>query len=201
MDVMEAIKKRRTIRRFQQKQVPFDILKELVEAARLAPSGGNLQPWEFLAIDDKNLLEPVFSTLAWAAYLGPEGQPKEGEKPVAYIVVLHNKKVKAFTPAADFGAAIENILLAATDKGIGSCWIGSVQREKLSKILGIFADYTIEYVIALGYPAEQAIAEDEKGSLKYWRDENSVHHVPKRKLEHILHHNKLAALDKNEKGD
>ncbi len=197
METMDAIRNRRTIRRFQQKPIPFEILKELIDAARLAPSGGNLQPWEFLVIDDRNLLEPVFSTLAWAAYLGPEGKPKEGEKPVAYIVVLHNKKLKSFTPASDFGAAIENILLAATDKGIGSCWIGSVQRENLAKILDISSDYSIEYVIALGYPAEKAIAEDEKGSLKYWRDGNSVHHVPKRRLEDILHHNKLGVLDKN----
>ncbi|MCM8817712.1 MAG: nitroreductase family protein [Candidatus Omnitrophica bacterium] len=67
METMEAIRKRRTIRRFLQKPIPFDILSQLVDAARLAPSGGNLQPWEFLVIDDQNLLEPVFSTLAWAA--------------------------------------------------------------------------------------------------------------------------------------
>ncbi|MCM8764836.1 MAG: nitroreductase family protein [Candidatus Omnitrophica bacterium] len=186
---MESIKKRRTIRRFLQKPISFDVLKELIDAARLAPSGGNLQPWEFLVIDDEKLLEPVFSTLAWAAYLGPEGRPKEGEKPVAYIIVLHNKKLKSFTPQADFGAAIENILLAAVDRGIGSCWIGSVQREKLAEILKIPVDYSIEYVIALGYPAETAIAEDAKESLKYWRDKDGVHHVPKRRLEEILHHN------------
>ncbi len=191
METMDAIKTRRTIRRFQQKPIPFEILKELVDAARLAPSGGNLQPWEFLVIDDKNLLEPVFSTLAWAAYLGPEGKPKEGEKPVAYIIVLHNKKMKSFTPEADFGAAIENILLAAVDKGIGSCWLGSVQKVKLAKILNIPDDYSIEYVVALGYPAEQAISESETGSLKYWRDNQGVHHVPKRSLEDILHHNSI----------
>ncbi|MCM8825223.1 MAG: nitroreductase family protein [Candidatus Omnitrophica bacterium] len=191
METMEAIRKRRTIRRFLQKPIPFDVLRELVDAARLAPSGGNLQPWEFLVIDDKNLLEPVFSTLAWAAYLGPEGKPKEGEKPVSYIVVLHNKKMKSFTPQADFGAAIENILLAAFDLGIGGCWIGSVQREKLAEILKIPADYSIEYVIALGYPAETAIAVDEKGDLKYWRDKDGIHHVPKRRLEDVLHHNRI----------
>lgn len=191
METMEAIRKRRTIRRFLQKPIPIDILKELVDAARLAPSGGNLQPWEFLVVDDRSLLESVFSTLAWAAYLGPEGKPKEGEKPVAYIVVLHNKKMKSFTPQADFGAAIENILIAAVDRGIGSCWIGSVQKDKLAEILNIPSDYSIEYVIALGYPAEQALVEQEKGSLRYWRDKDGIHHVPKRRLEDVFHHNKL----------
>lgn len=191
METMEAILKRRTIRRFLQKPIPFDILKELVDAARMAPSGGNLQPWEFIVVDDQRLLEPVFSMLAWAAYLGPNGTPKEGERPVAYIIVLHNKKLKSYTPQADFGAAIENMLLAATDKGIGSCWIGSVQREKLAEILNIPQDFSIEYVVAFGYPAETAIAEPETGSLKYWRDSKGIHHVPKRKLEDVLHHNTL----------
>ncbi len=191
METMEAIRKRRTVRRFLQEPIPFDILKELVDAARMAPSGGNLQPWEFLVIDDQKLLEPVFSTLAWAAYLGPEGKPKEGEKPVAYIIILNNRKMKSFTPQADFGAAIENILIAAFDKGIGSCWIGSIQREKLAEILNIPIDYSIEYVVALGYPLEQAIAEPETGSLKYWRDSQGIHHVPKRRIEDVLHHNAL----------
>lgn len=195
METMEAIKKRRTIRRFLQNPIPFELLKELIDAARLAPSGGNRQPWEFLVVDDRKLLESVFSTLAWAVYLGPEGQPKEGERPVAYVVILHNKKLKAWTPQADFGAAIENILLAATDRGIGGCWIGSVQREKLAEILNIPADYSIEYVVALGYPGETAIAEDEKGDLKYWRDKDGIHHVPKRNLKDILHHNEIV-LDK-----
>ncbi|MCM8817713.1 MAG: nitroreductase family protein [Candidatus Omnitrophica bacterium] len=106
-------------------------------------------------------------------------------------MVLHNKRLKSYTPQADFGAAIENILLAATDNGIGSCWIGSVQKEKLAKILNIPSDYTIEYVVALGYPAETAVIEDEKGDLKYWRDKNGIHHVPKRTLKDVLHHNTL----------
>lgn len=191
MKTIEAIKKRRTIRRFLQKRIPFDDLKDLVDAARLAPSGGNLQQWEFMIIDDPELLEQIFSTLAWAAYLGLEGKPKEGEKPVAYIIVLTKAKTESPVLHADFGAAIENILLAAVDKGIGSCWIGSVQRGKLAQILNLPQTYSIQYVIALGYPAEQAIIEDEQGSLKYWRDENGIHHVPKRKIDDVLHHNKI----------
>ncbi len=191
METMEAIRNRRTIRRFLQKPISFEILEELVDAARLAPSGGNLQAWEFIVVDEPDLCESVFSTLAWAAYLGPEGNTKEGERPVAYIISLNNKNFKSVTPQADFGAAIENILLAAWDKGIGSCWIGSVQREKLAQILNLPQNYSIEYVVALGYPAEKAVVEEEKGDLKYWRDSQGMHHVPKRKLEDILHHNRI----------
>ena len=159
MDAIEAIKKRRTIRRFLQDPIPFNDLKDLIDAARLAPSGGNLQPCEFMVIDDANLLEGVFSTLAWAAYLGQEGKPKEGEKPVAYIVVLINKEKQTSTPYADVSAAIENILLSAFAKGIGTCWIGSVQKEKLTQFLNIPENYSIQYVVALGYPAEKAVVE------------------------------------------
>lgn len=196
METMEAIRKRRTIRRFLQKQIPFDDLKDLVDAARLAPSGGNLQQWEFMIIDDPGLLEQVFSTLAWAAYLGPEGKPKEGEKPVAYIIVLTKAKSQSTVLHADFGAAIENILLAAVDRGIGSCWIGSVQKEKLAHVLNLPQTYSIQYVVALGYPSEEAIVEDEQGSLKYWRDKKGLHHVPKRKIDDVLHHNKMRDLTK-----
>ena len=191
METIDAIKKRRTIRRFLQDPIPFDDLKDLIDAARLAPSGGNLQPCEFMVIDDVNLLEGVFSTLAWAAYLGQEGKPKEGEKPVAYIVVFINEKKQSSTPFADISAAIENILIAAFDKGIGSCWIGSVQKEKLAQLLNMPRNYSIQYVVALGYPAEKAVVEEEHGSLKYWRDEKGVHHVPKRRIDDILHHNKI----------
>ncbi|HPP67306.1 MAG TPA: nitroreductase family protein [bacterium] len=191
METMQAIKTRRTIRRFLQKPIPFEHMKECVNAGRLAPSGGNIQPWEFLVIDDITLLEPVFSTLSWAVYLGPVGTPKEGEKPVAYIVVFVREINQSTTVLTDIGAAIENILIAAADKGIGSCWIGSIQKDKLASILNLPKNCLIQYVIALGYPAEQAVIEEgcEDEDVKYWRDEKGIHHVPKRKIENIVHHN------------
>ncbi|HDD64550.1 MAG TPA: nitroreductase [Firmicutes bacterium] len=191
MDIYEIIRKRRSIRRFKQEKIPLEILEKFIDAARLAPSGGNVQPWEFIIVNDEELLDKVFETLSWAAYIAPYGTPPEGKRPTAYIVVLQNKKTSPLTPAHDIAAAIENILLCATKEGIGSCWIASIKREKLSQILGIPPDYHIDSVVALGYPDEISVIEEFKGSVKYWKDENGVMHVPKRNLKDIIHYNKF----------
>ena len=191
MQVMEIIKGRRTIRKYKQERIDPAILKDLVDGARLAPSAANRQPLEYLIVDDPEKLDKVFETLSWAGYIKPEGDPKEGEQPVAYIIVLINKEVGSPRPAKDAGAAIQNILLGAYAYGIGSCWLGSVDRKKLRESLFIPEKYEIDDVVALGYPAEESVWEEEKGSTKYYKDENKVLHVPKRKLDSILHYNKI----------
>jgi len=189
MQMMDIIKGRRTIRKYQQKKIDRAILEDLVDGARLAPSASNRQPLEYLVVDDPGMLDKVFETLSWAGYIRPEGNPKEGEKPVAYIIVLINKELGVSNPHKDCGAAIQNILLGAYSYGIGTCWIGSVNRKQLRENLSIPDKYEIDDVVALGYPAEESVWEEEKGSIKYYKDENKVLHVPKRKLDSILHFN------------
>ncbi len=190
MKVYEAICKRRTIRRFSQEPVPKEILEKLIKAARLAPSAANLQPGEYIVVDEPGLVEQVFKTLRWAGYIVPRGNPPEGERPVAYIVVLLNKeKVKA-GGERDAAASIENIILAALEDGIGSCWLGSIEREALRGILNIPGRCEIDSVVALGYPNESPVVEEMKDSIKYWKDDKNVLHVPKRRLQDILHWNK-----------
>ncbi|OQX87861.1 hypothetical protein B6D60_03065 [candidate division KSB1 bacterium 4484_87] len=151
MSVYAAVLKRRTIRRFLQKPLSRDFLKRLVNAGRLAPSGANLQPLEFIVVEDKVLLGKVFATLKWAAYIAPAGDPPQGKRPVAYIVVLINKEIKKEKGEVDAAAAIENMILVATDEGVGCCWLGD--------------------------------------SIKYWKDEQGVLHVPKRKIDQVIHFN------------
>ncbi|MCK4261895.1 nitroreductase family protein [bacterium] len=190
MKVYEAICKRRTIRRFSQEPVPKEILEKLIKAARLAPSAANLQPCEYVVVDEPGLIEQVFKTLRWAGYIVPRGDPPEGERPVAYIVVLLNKeKVKA-GGERDAAASIGNIVLAALEEGIGSCWLGSIERETLRGILNIPNRCDIDSVVALGYPKESPVVEEMKDSIKYWKDNKNILHVPKRRLEDILHWNK-----------
>lgn len=191
MDIYEIIRKRRTIRRFKQKEIPLELLEKFVDMARLAPSGANMQPLEYIIVNDKNLLEQIFPLTGWAGYLGKDGPPPEGKRPVAYIVVLINKDIKSPTPEHDAGASVENILLSATYEGIGSCWIGSINREKLREILKIPENYEIDTIIALGYPDEESFVEEFSGSIKYWKDEKGIMHVPKRRLKDILHFNKF----------
>lgn len=192
MKVYEAICKRRTIRRFRQEPIPKGILEKLIKAARLAPSAANLQPGEYIVVDESSLVEQVFSTLRWAGYIVPRWDPPEGERPVAYIVVLLNKEKTKAGGERDAAAGIENILLAALEEGIGSCWLGSIDREMLRGILNIPGRCQIDSVVALGYPKESPVVEEMKDSIKYWKDESNILHVPKRRLEDILHWNKYS---------
>ncbi|MCS7138544.1 MAG: nitroreductase family protein [Crenarchaeota archaeon] len=191
MDVYEAAVKRRTIRKFLQKPIPIETLMKLLNAARLAPSAGNLQPCEYVLVTDKALLDSVFSTLKWARYIAPEGTPKEGERPVAYVVVMVNTRKAREGGEIDCAAAIENMILTAWEEGIGSCWIASIDKERLREILSIPDYCKICFVVALGYRAEEPIVEDMEGDdVKYWKDEKGVLHVPKRKLSDIVFTNR-----------
>lgn len=192
--VYETIMRRRSIRRFQQAPIQFDLLKKLVNAARVAPSAGNFQPLEYIAVDDERLLPEVFATLKWARYIAPRGTPPEGERPVAYIVILVNKKIRDLGYGRDVGAAVENILLTALEEGVGSSCIGSINRKKLRKILGVPRFLAIDSVIALGYPAENPVVEKMTKSVKYWKDKSGTLHVPKRELKDILHRNRYRGM-------
>lgn len=184
--------RRRSIRRFKQKPIQNNILQKLVNAARVAPSSANLQPIEYLVVDNKNLLPEIFATLKWAGYIAPKGNPPAGKRPAAYIVILVNKNITSSNYERDVGTAVENILLVSLENGIGTCWIGTVDKKKLRKTLNIPEHIIIDSVIALGYPDENPIMEEMADSIKYWKDENNVLHVPKRRLKDIMHINRYS---------
>jgi len=190
LDVYNAILSRRSIRRFQQKPIKIDILKKLVNAARLAPSAANLQPIEYFIVDDKDLCEKIFETIGWAGYIKPKWTPSENERPVAYIIIL-NKDIDKNWNIRDASLSSENIVLCAEAEGIGSCILLNVDKEKIKEILKIPEEIFIDSVIALGYKAEKSVVEDYVDSVKYWRDEKQVLHVPKKKLEDVMHVNKF----------
>ena len=192
MTFRELLHKRRTIRRFTRNEIPYTILTQIVDAGRLAPSGANLQPCEYVIVDEPSLVARVYGHTGWAAYLPPElGPPPEDKRPIAFIIVLFNRERRERTGSHDAAAAIMNMTYAALDFGIGSCWIGSVDREQVKDALAIPGKYDIDSVLALGYPAEEPILEESEESVEYWRDEDGVLHVPKRPLENILYHNKF----------
>jgi nitroreductase len=184
----DLVAKTRSYRRFQQDAaVSNETLRELVDLGRLAASGANRQPIKYMLVSDARRNAEVFPLLAWAGYLQDWAGPEEGEKPTAYIVVLGDTEIsKNF--GVDHGIAIQNILLGATEKGLGGCIIGSVKRDQLRELLKIDARYEILYVVALGKPKEEVVIEriGPDGDVKYWRDANHVHHVPKRSLDEII---------------
>lgn len=189
VDVYDAILSRRSIRRFQEKTIAFDLLKKFVNAARLAPSAANLQPIDFFIVSDKKLCVKIFDTIGWAGYIKPKWTPSENERPVAYIIIL-NKDIEKNWNIRDASLASENIVLAAEAEGIGSCILLNVDKKEIKKIIKIPEDLFVDSIIALGYKAEKSVIEDYSDSVKYWKDEKQVLHVPKRKLEDIMHINK-----------
>lgn len=190
MKVYDAIISRRSIRRFDQKPVDLEILKKCVNAGRLAPSAANLQPLEYIIVIDKTLRALLFEALHWAAYIQPKWTPKETERPTAYIVVLVKDTQNPYYER-DVGFATENIVLAAEGEGLGSCILCNIERTKIQELCNIPLTLAVDSVIALGHKAEKSVVEDLKDSVKYWRDEKDVLHVPKRKLDDIIHINKF----------
>jgi nitroreductase len=112
----------------------------------------------------------------------------EGERPAAYVAILHDPAVKASGPGHDAGIVAQTILLGAAERGLGGCMIGSIDRERLRWELGIDEGLEIVLVLALGEPAERVVLEDLNGDgdIRYWRDESGLHHVPKRPLSRLV---------------
>ena len=184
--IHELIVRNRSYRRFYQDPVTRQTLEELADCARLSASGANKQPLKYVLAYDKAVNDAIFNTLAWAGYLPDWPGPIAEERPTAYIVVVADKEIG---PAGiDHGIAAQSILLAAVEKGLGGCILASVQRDKLASLLNLPDQYEILIVIALGKPKEQVqIDEMQPGdSVKYWRDEQQLHHVPKRALRDII---------------
>lgn len=186
--IKDIVTKSRSYRRFDEDfQVKEQTLVELVELARLTPSGGNLQPLKYLlsATAEKN--DRIFPALKWAGYLKDWSGPDKGERPSAYIVILGDKEITT-NFGCDHGIVAQTMLLGAVEQGLGGCMIGAFNLEKLRTALGLPEQLEVLLVIALGKPVEKVLIDpiDADGNIKYWRDENLVHHVPKRDLKDMI---------------
>lgn len=188
--IKSLVTENRSYRKFHEHlEISEAVLKELVNLARLSPSGMNLQPLKYIIVSDKQRRELIFPNLRWAGYLKDWNGPKEGERPEAYIIVLKdNTLINSPTLQIDIGIACQSILLGAVEKRLGGCIIGSFDKEALKNALNVPDDCEIQLVIAIGNPQQNIIIDDlpKGGAIKYWEDENGNHHVPKRKLEDIL---------------
>ncbi len=190
MNIFELIKENRSCRRFDQfndHKIDIDILKKLVDLGRCSASAANLQPLKYIISCDDVKNEEIFSCLKWAAYLKDWDGPEDGEKPSAYIVIMGDTTItKNFR--CDHGIAAQSILLGARALGFAGCMLAAIDRKKLKQLLGIGDHLEILLVIALGKPIEEVKLEELEpgGSIKYWRDDRGVHHVPKRSLDEII---------------
>lgn len=184
----DLVMKNRSYRRFYaDKKITNDQLKELIELVRLTPSAANLQPLKYILISEEEINKKVYDTLKWAGYLKDWDGPIESERPTGYIIMLRDKNISQ-KQSIDEGISAQTICLGAAERGLGCCMIGSINKTKLTEILNIPDNFDIVLVIALGYPKENVIIEDisNNGSIKYYRDEEGNHYVPKRSINELI---------------
>lgn len=184
----DLVRTNRSYRRFyEDTAISEETLRGLVDLARLSASGANRQPLKYALSHTPERNALIFPHLAWAGYLADWEGPVEGERPSAYIIVLGDTEISQ-SFGIDHGIASQSILLGAAELGLGGCIIASVQREALRSALGIEPRYKILHVLALGKPKETVVLEvvGADGDIKYWRDSQEVHHVPKRALDDVL---------------
>ena len=184
MNVSEALLSRRTIRKFKQEPIKEEDLKTLVNYARLAPFAANVQALKYKIVTDTGLTDKIFNNVKWAGYI-QKGTPLPDERPPAYIAVLGDTTIKD-SFETDAGAAITAMLLGAWEMGIGACWMGAIRRSDISAILNLPSQYSLLYIIALGYSAQESKECVYNNSPKYYYDENNVLNVPKLSLEDII---------------
>jgi nitroreductase len=192
MKVRDLILKNRSYRRFDQSvPVPMELLREMVDAARLSGSARNMQPLKYMLFNKPENCEKIFPSTAWAGHLKDWPGPSEGERPSAYIVQLGDLEITDDWWCDD-GIAAQSMMLTAAEAGFGGCIIGSVQRQQLREVLGIPDRFRIIQLLALGKPVEKVVieeavkGEDGRTEIRYWRDEKRVHHVPKRGLDELI---------------
>lgn len=184
MNVSEAIEKRRAIRKYTGEKVERETLVELVRLASLAAYGQNLQPLKFKIIDGE-MARQVFPHTKWSGYV-PEAAPAENEQPPAYIAAIGDKTLKNQF-LCDVGAAMTTMALAAVEKGLATCWLGAIDRVKISEIISLPDEMELVHLLAVGYPAQKSrTAEMQGGDVKYWYDNDGTINVPKRPLDEIL---------------
>lgn len=182
----DLVIKNRSYRRFyQDKIVTFEQLKEFINIGRFTASSANRQSVRYILSCDLQKNEDIFQCLRWAGYLENWDGPKEGEKPAAYIVMVEPVGVSA---PHDEGIIGQTILLAATEQGLGGCFLANIDRKMLQDVLHVKGKYDIRMVIALGYPKEEVVLEEisETDDIKYYRDTKKIHHVPKIRLEDLI---------------
>lgn len=185
--ITDLIRRTRTFRRFDASvAVKPETLVELLDLARLGGSARNLQPFKYMPVVEEKLRSEIFPCLGWAGYLPDWPGPPVRERPAAYIVCLLDTTI-AGGAEFDLGIASQNILLGATERGLGGCRIASLSPD-LADILALPPHLRIQLVIALGKPIEEVklVESDRDAPIRYWRDDKQTHFVPKRRLEDIL---------------
>jgi len=186
--IKDLILKNRSYRRFYEEVVVENsTLRDLIELTRFTPSAANRQPLKYILSNKSEKNVKIFETLTWAGYLADWSGPEEEERPSAYIIVLGDTDIGKGYLDVDAGITMQSILLGAVEKDLGGCIFAAIDRKRLSENLDISGRYQILYILALGKPKETVIIDNiQNNDIKYWRDSDSRHHVPKRTVDEII---------------
>ena len=161
MDVTTAIQRRRSIRKYQNKEIPKELLMQILEMARLAPSGANRQPWQLVVVTDAEKRKALVPICKDQKFVGECS---------AFIAGIDDPTQK--WSRVDIAIAMEHVALVAVEKGLGTCWVGAFDQEKLGAALGAPAGMVVTVGMALGYPDEAPEARTRKAlvELVHWED-------------------------------
>lgn len=188
MEMKTLVRLSRSYRRFDEAYfISGDILRELVQLAQYSPTGNNMQPLKFWLSNSPEMNNLIFPHLGWAGSLQDWKGPIAGERPSAYVIILGDREIQV-SFGVDHGIAAQSMMLGAAEKGLGGCMIGSARRQALRRDLGIPDRFQILLILALGKPVEIVVTEPHQPGkdIRYYRDEDSIHHVPKRALQELI---------------
>ena len=185
----DLVKRNRSYRGFDEfRRITREELLEFVDCARFTPSSVNKQPFKYYLAWEKDKVDQIQAMTKWAAALPQLTLPHDGMHPTAFIVICQDTKIAAGAFLKDVGIVAQTMLLAAVDQGLGGCMIGNFNPETVKETLGLAEELNPLLIVAFGKPAETVVLTEvgEDGKTNYYRDENDVHYVPKRKLEDII---------------
>ncbi len=190
MNFSALLNKRRTIRFYKRMNVAEEHLKNLVEAARHAPSAANNQILRYTLVRNADLVQAVFYHTNWGGRVKPRRTPEWGvNAPSAFIAVSAVKNGPELTPMAyaDAGAAIMSMEFAAVEANLGTCWIGAFKVREVSELLNIPPREQLLFLLAVGHPAENPVEDTitAEESVAYYLDEYNTLHVPKYTFEAV----------------
>ena len=177
MEVLRAIKERRSVRKFKRKQVNHELVITILDMARWAPSAGNLQPWEFIIVEDKSVQESLVSAALNQDYIT--------DAPVMVVVCADTERSalrfgmrgKHLYSLAETAASVQNMLIAAHALGLGTCWVGAFHEDAVRNILGLPESVVPIGIIPIGWPDEQPKA------------------PPRVDLSHMVHHDRYGHME------
>ena len=189
--IKDLVRKNRSYRGYDEsRKITEDELKNLVDTARVAGSAANLQPLKYRLVCSEPEVAKLNGITRWGKMLKDIELPHKGRFPTAYIVICVDTDIAKVPENAntDIGIAAQTILLAAVEQGLGGCMIGNYEKAQAAEALDLPARFVPQLIVAIGKPDETVVLTDtgEDGSVKYYRDVNDVHYVPKRKLEDII---------------